>query len=345
LEDNDKIIKFEAKIMSMRREWYIIDQYVYDELKEMLDRVMEKKQELDKKRPLSYTALQRIKEELYIEWNHHSNAIEGNTLSLNETRIVLNDGITIGGKSLREHLEIIGHNEAIKFIEGLANPKYVLNGKDILEVHNIIMLPVYKDIAGRLRNGAVRISGANFIPPAAHKVPELFDDMVYQIVSLSNELNPVFLAALFHHRFVWIHPFFDGNGRVARLIMNLILMSKGFPPAIILKEDRKKYYDALNKANNGHYEKFFQLIIQSVERSLNIYLSTTSITYDYQPIINIVKEPEVPYGSEYVSLLARQGKIDAHKEGKVWYTTKDAILDYIEHRKKERKLKPKTSKK
>lgn len=326
---------------SMERKWYHIEQNIYDELKDIIDRVNEKKQKLDEKRPLPYSVLHRVKEELYLEWNHHSNAIEGNTLTLNETKVVLNDGLTIGGKSIREHLEIIGHNEAIKFIQELAHPMYVLNGSDILDVHNIIMLAVNKDIAGRIRNGAVRISGANFIPPAAHKVPDLFDEMVYHIATLTNELHPVILAALFHHRFVWIHPFFDGNGRVARLIMNLILMSKGYPPAIILKEDRKKYYDALNKANNGHYEKFFQLVLQSVERSLNIYLSAHPDYDEYDTISNIVSESQVPYGSEYVSLLARQGKIDAYKERNVWYTSKRAIEEYIAKRKKERALKPK----
>ncbi len=335
MEVTDIICNFVAK-NNMERKWHIIPTEIYDELGALIQITTNKKQQLDKKRPLPSAVLNRIKEELYIEWNHHSNAIEGNTLSLNETRVVLQDGLTIGGKSLREHLEIIGHNEAIQHIERLAHPNYVLNARDILEVHEIIMYAVDKHIAGRIRNGAVRISGANFIPPAAHKVSDLLDELIYNIVSISNELNPILLAALFHHRFVWIHPFFDGNGRVARLIMNLILMSKGYPPAIILKEDRKKYYDALNKANNGNYTKFFQLILQAEERSLNIYLSAFPGYSEYQPISEVVSEPDIPYNAEYVSLLARQGKIDAHKEGKNWYTTKTAIKEYMKKRKKTR---------
>ena len=117
-------------------------------------------------------------------------------------------------------------------------------------------------------------------------------------------------------------------------------MKEGFPPAIILKNDRKKYYDALNSANNGDYSKLLLLILQASERSLDIYLGSLNNTYnDYQPISMIVEEEGVPYGQEYVSLLARQGKIDAFKEGRNWLTTKDAILDYIEKRERKRILK------
>ena len=154
------------------------------------------------------------------------------------------------------------------------------------------------------------------------------------------ELNDIELATIFHHRFVWIHPFFDGNGRTVRLLFNLLLMKEGFPPAIILKNDRKKYYDALNSANNGDYSKLLLLILQASERSLDIYLSSLNNTYDnYRPISDIVEEEKLPYGQEYVSLLARKGKIDAFKEGRNWLTTKEAVLDYIENRERKRILK------
>jgi Fic family protein len=150
-------------------------------------------------------------------------------------------------------------------------------------------------------------------------------------------LNDIVLATIFHHRLVWIHPFFDGNGRTVRLAMNLLLMRAGFPPAIILKNDRKKYYEALNQANKGSYQKLCVLMTQALERSLNIYLNALpGYSYEYEPIVRIVEEPEVPYGQEYVSLLARQGKIDAYKEGNVWYTTREAVKDYVEGRKRKR---------
>jgi len=152
-------------------------------------------------------------------------------------------------------------------------------------------------------------------------------------------LNDIELAAIFHHKFVWIHPFFDGNGRTVRLVMNLLLMRRGFPPAIILKNDRKKYYEALNQANNGNYQKLILLMCQAVERTLNIYLNALPDNdQEYDIIANIVNEPGSPYGQEYISLLARQGKIDAYKEGRNWLTTKKAIDDYINNRQRKRLL-------
>jgi len=144
-----------------------------------------------------------------------------------------------------------------------------------------------------------------------------------------DELDVVGLATLLHHRLVWIHPFYDGNGRTARLIMNLLLIQAGYPPAIILKNDRKKYYAALNNANTGDYNKLYLLMAQALERSLNVYLSIIPDQDDYLPISDIVNEPEIPYGQEYVSLLARRGKIDAYKQGRNWVTTKAAVMDYV----------------
>ncbi len=139
------------------------------------------------------------------------------------------------------------------------------------------------------------------------------------------------MATIFHHKFVWIHPFFDGNGRTVRLAMNLLLMNAGFPPAIILSNDRKKYYSALNKANKGDYRKLMLVISQALERTLNIYLNALPDSDDdYKVISNLVQEEAVPYGQDYISLLARQGKIDAYKEGRNWLTSKKAIEDYIQ---------------
>ncbi|MFA9213612.1 MAG: Fic family protein, partial [Candidatus Methylacidiphilales bacterium] len=190
------------------------------------------------------------------------------------------------------------------------------------------------------RNSGVRITGANFVPPNALKVYDYIEDLISWVNTVAKDMHPVIAATVFHHRFVWIHPFFDGNGRTVRLLFNLLLMKEGFPPAIILKNDRKKYYDALNKANNGDYSKLVLLVLQALERSIDIYLSNLTNTYDdYQPISSIVNEPDVPYGQEYVSLLARQGKIDAFKEGKNWYTSKVALNNYIEKRDRKRNAK------
>jgi Fic family protein len=282
-------------------------------------------------------ALAKIKEALTIEWTYNSNSIEGNTLSLRETQMVLQEGITIKGKSLREHFEAKNHEKAIDHLYDLVNEDYILRSMDVLTLHGFVLRSIEDEFAGRLRNGGVRISGANFIPPNAHKVPDLVDELVQFVNENPLELNDIELATVFHHKFVWIHPFFDGNGRTVRLVMNLLLMRRGFPPAIILKNDRKKYYEALNQANNGNYQKLILLMCQAVERTLNIYLSLLPDNdTEYQLISDIVNEPESPYGQEYISLLARQGKIDAYKEGKNWLTTKKAIEEYMQNRKRKR---------
>ena len=183
----------------------------------------------------------------------------------------------------------------------------------------------------------MRITGANFTPPNANKVADLLDELIDFINTNPLQLNDIELATIFHHKLVWIHPFFDGNGRTVRLSMNLLLMRNGFPPAIILKNDRKKYYEALNQANNGNYQKLTLLMCQSLERTLNIYINALpDNNTEYVEISNLVQEPNMPYGQEYISLLARTGKIDAYKEGRNWLTTKEAVESYIINRKRKR---------
>ena len=305
-------------------------------LRPNLDRVMEKKRKLDEMRPLPTAALDRLREALNIEWTYNSNSIEGNTLSLNETRVVLEDGMTVKGKSMREHLEVTNHHDAIEHLERLVRSDSPLLEGEILDLHELVMLRIEKEFAGRLRNAGVRIVGANFTPPNALKVAPLLTELIDFVNTNPNGLDPLVLATVFHHRFVWIHPFFDGNGRTVRLVMNLMLMRKGFPPAIILRNDRKKYYDALNRANSGSYARLVLLVAQALERSLDIYLSLYPESEEYRPISSIVSEPSVGYGQEYVSLLARQGKIDAYKEGRNWYTTESAIAEYVTNRKRKR---------
>jgi Fic family protein len=304
-----------------------------------LERLDAKKSKLDGKRPLPVIALDRIREDLFIEWSYNSTSIEGNTLSLNETRLVLQEGITVKGKTLREHIEVSNHHEAIDFVESLAVKQKLLHEQDILKIHEIVMTKIQKEFAGMYRNGMVRISGANFVPPNPLKVQLLMDDFLSFVNENSLDLSHVEMAALMHHRFVWIHPFFDGNGRTVRLLMNLYLMQRGYPPAIILANDRKKYYEALNQANQGKYEKLILMVCQAVERSLDIYLMAYPDGYEYKPIQTIVEEEKLPYGQEYLSLLARQGKLDAYKEGRNWYTSKESIQEYLSGRKRKRTVK------
>lgn len=313
--------------------------YDYEGLEQSLNRIREKKTRLDALRPLPKAALQNIKTSLTLEWTYNSNSIEGNTLTLQETRMVIEDGMTIKGKSLREHFEAVNHQDAIELVEQLATAPHPLSAQEVLQVHGLVLQKIEKEFAGRYRNAGVRISGANFVPPNALKVDALMDDLLQWVNDTNPAMDTVVKVAIFHHRFVWIHPFFDGNGRTVRLLFNLLLMREGFPPAIILKNDRKKYYDALNKANNGDYGKLLLLVVQALERSLDIYLSNFTNTYDaYQPISDIVSEPDFPYDQEYVSLLARRGKIDAFKEGRNWLTSKEAVVEYMKLRQRKRRV-------
>lgn len=307
------------------------------ELQATFDRLYEKKAMLQNSRPLPNIALQKIREALSIEWTYNSNSIEGNSLTLRETQMVLQEGITIKGKSLREHFEAKNHETALNFLYKLIEENHLLSSKDILSLHQLVLRSIEDDFAGRLRNSGVRIAGANFLPPNAQKVSGLLDELIQFVNTNTLGLNDIELATVFHHKFVWIHPFFDGNGRTVRLAMNLLLMRSGFPPAIILKNDRKKYYDALNSANKGNYSKLALLMSQALERTLNIYLQALPDSdLGYTEISRLVEEEELPYGQEYISLLARQGKIDAYKEGRNWLTTKEAVEDYIKNRKRNR---------
>lgn len=314
-----------------------IDTNYREEFQSTFDRLYEKKQVLQTSRPLPAIALNKIKESLSIEWTYNSNSIEGNTMSLRETQMVLQEGITIKGKSLREHFETHNHDKAIDYLFSIVNDDYMLRSIDILSLHGLVLRSIEDDFAGRLRNGGVRISGANFVPPNANKVSDLLDELIDFINTNPLGLNDIELAAVFHHKLVWIHPFFDGNGRTVRLAMNLLLIRCGFPPAIILKNDRKKYYEALNQANRGNYQKLTLLMCQALERTLNIYINALpGNDTEYISISNLVQEPDMPYGQEYISLLARQGKIDAYKEGRNWLTTREAVENYMATRKRKR---------
>lgn len=308
-----------------------------EEMMPFFERLEMKLEQLKKHRPLPSMALNKIREALTVEWTYNSNSIEGNTLSLRETQMVLQDGITIKGKSLREHFEAKNHERAINLLYKLVDDQKIISIHEVLSLHGLVLNSIEEEFAGRLRNGGVRISGANFVPPNALKVSGLLDDLFTFVETNPLNLNIIELATVFHHRFVWIHPFFDGNGRTVRLAMNLLLMKQGFPPAIILTNDRIKYYTALNDANKGRYGKLMLLMAQALERSLNIYLNALpGNTLEYTEISNLVEEENLPYGQEYISLLARTGKIDAYKEGRNWLTTKKAIDDYFKNRKRKR---------
>ncbi len=217
-----------------------------------------------------------IKEALRIEFLYESNRIEGNTLTLRETHLVINEGMTISGKSMREHLEAINHQEAILFIEDIVYKKVDLSEYILKQIHGIVLYGIDRENAGVYRKLPVAISGSSHIPPQPYLLQDLMDDYFRFYAQCHTKLHPVTLAAEMHQRLVTIHPFIDGNGRTSRLIMNLILLQHGFPLAIIGGdyENRMAYYDALEKAqtNNQDNQDFILLIAEKVLFALQRYI-------------------------------------------------------------------------
>jgi len=234
-----------------------------------------KKEALDQFRPLPTELVTNLDDWFKVELTYTSNAIEGNTLTRKETALVVEKGLTVRGKSLHEHFEAHNHGKALDFIKSLVDKKSSsITEKDILEIHRLILHGIDDDNAGRYRRVPVRISGSMVVLPNYVKVPELMADLVITLFQNFKKYHPVELALLAHYELVTIHPFSDGNGRTARLLMNLILMQNGYPPAIISKRDRDRYITSLEKAQlGGSREDFDKLIVKAVDKSFTIYLN------------------------------------------------------------------------
>jgi len=238
----------------------------------MFEPIELKKYLIDQKRPLQPNTIRSIRESMLLDWTYNSNAIEGNTLTLSETKVVL-EGITIGGKTLKEHLEAINHREAILYVEDIVKNKEDFSEWQIKSIHRLILKGIDVENAGVYRKENVLISGATHIPPDYFLVPEQMSDLLRWYNGEGQMLHIVERAALLHTIFVKIHPFIDGNGRTARLLLNLELIKNGYPPIIIRKEDRIVYYNALEKAHtNDDSREFIELIVDSLNRTLDLYL-------------------------------------------------------------------------
>lgn len=232
-----------------------------------------KKKRLDNYKPLQKELVRNLEEWFRIELTYTSNAIEGNTLTRAETAMVVEEGLTVSGKSLIEHQEAINHAEAFDYIQTLVTKKrQELTAKDILDIHSIILRKIDDTNKGRYRNLAVRLGGSETILPNPLKVPELMEEFVKWLQS-DNPDHPVKIAIDTHYKLVSIHPFVDGNGRTARLLLNLLLMQAGFPPAIIRKEDRTVYIDSLEKGQTKNdLAEYYTVLLEAVDHSLDIYL-------------------------------------------------------------------------
>lgn len=231
-----------------------------------------KKKILDSRKPFPTHTLASLREKLLVEWTYHSNAIEGNTLTLSETKVVL-EGITVGGKTLREHLEVINHREAILYIEEIIRNQEELSEWQIKNIHAIVLKGIIPSEAGRYRQENVFISGAEHVPPDFLQVPEQMQAMMEWYHEEGQKRHAVERAAILHSDFVKIHPFVDGNGRTARLLLNFELMKAGFVPIVMKKEKRLDYYNALDYSHvTGKYQDFINLVALSVENMLDFYL-------------------------------------------------------------------------
>ena len=244
-------------------------------MEENIERLLEKlaahKKKLDGLRPFSKGIMAKLKEYYDVEGTYNSNAIEGNTLSLGETKLVILDGVTIGGKSVREHLEAINHKKAIDYLESVVSQTSPISEDLILAIHKLILREIDDENAGVYRSTKVHISGSRYAPPDPIAVPHQMKEFIAQINQAGK--HPVIAAADAHYGLVTIHPFIDGNGRCARLLMNLLFMQEGYPPVIVPVSRREEYIKSLDKAQTtGEMAAYYILICECTEYSLAQYM-------------------------------------------------------------------------
>ncbi len=299
----------------------------------------EKLKKLNKRRPISPGLLGKLKEKFELEMTYNSNAIEGNTLTLKETYWVIQQGITVKGKPLKDHLEAKNHKEALDFLYELIeyDKPNTISELLIKQLHLLIIQGIKRDMAGQYRKVDVFITGTDHKPPSALQVPEKMRELINWAKKNHNKMNIVEFSAIFHHKFVHIHPFEDGNGRVGRLLMNIFLMRHGYPLAIIQKNDRQKYYRALVAADDDDYKPIANLTAQAVLQSLNIYLDTITPAKEKENFISLAEAAKnSSYSQAYLGKLAKEGKLDAHKDGRNWVTTEEAIKRYMKELERKR---------
>lgn len=239
----------------------------------------------------------RIREALSMEFLYESNRIEGNSLTLRETQLVIQEGITIGGKSMREHLEAINHQEAILFVEDIVSKKTDFSDYVLKQIHALVLHGIDRENAGVYRKMPVLITGSQHIPPQPYLLQPLMEAYFKFYEESKTQLHPVVLSAEMHERLVTIHPFIDGNGRTSRLVMNLILLQHGYPLAIIGGdyENRMAYYDALEKSQaalgKGAFIEFIaQKVKGSLERYIGILQKNWFLTFQYTVVVQEQKK-------------------------------------------------------
>jgi Fic family protein len=267
---------------------------------EQLVQINQLKALLDSFRPLSAAVLAELKQRYDVRFTYDSNAIEGNTLTQSETELVLSQGITIGGKTLAEHLEVIGHKEAIDYIETLAQTEAPLSEWDIRQIHNLVLRRLSPTEAGRYRQLDVKAAGNDHHYPPHYLLPGLMADFIEWLAEASSTMHPLEYASEAHYRFVSIHPFADGNGRTGRLLMNLLLLRAGFPIVSIAKQNREAYINALATAQQSQNDLtlLLALICEAAREALIETLAVVATAADsknkglpfYQDMIHFLEK-------------------------------------------------------
>ena len=216
-----------------------------DDLRQWRERVAQQKAALDALRPLPAGTLRALDHWYDVELTYTSNALEGNTLTRGETAIVLEKGITVSGKPLKDHLEATGHQSALDYMRALAGTAEPVREMDVRNLHRLVMQALSPDEAGRYSDHGRTISGSPLLLPSPAELPALMGDFGQWLLRTDPKADPGPEAAFdAHERLVTIHPFSDGNGRTARLLMNLLLLKAGYPPLVLLPETRPAYHEA-----------------------------------------------------------------------------------------------------
>jgi Fic family protein len=237
----------------------------------LIDDIEQKKAQLDRLRPLSAAALAQLQKHYDVELTYTSNAIEGNTLTLRETAEVIEHGITVGGKSLRDHLEAVDHYDAVQWVRMLAAASTPVGEAAVCELHRRIVLRSQPEIAGIYTSLPRRIAGSPVVFPNPAKIPQLMGELDTWLKAAPSDPPAAFEG---HFRLTAIHPFGDGNGRTARLLMNMMLIRGGYPPIAVRPQDRKTYLDALEHGSLAEDLDPFQTFMhERLDATLGEYLS------------------------------------------------------------------------
>jgi len=273
-----------------------------------------------------------------IEYAYHTIAIEGNTLTFDQTRKVIEEGLTVEGKTVREHLEAVNIPKALDSLMSLAKVSRPLTVNDVLMIHDLVTHGIAEAEPGKFRSGFVGLTGSTYLPPPAYEVPFLIEEMVKGLNTNPNDLSPTELAFQSHLWLVSIHPFTDGNGRVARLLAALVLLKRGYLPVIVRVERRSSYIQVLQRTQRTtgpNFRGYFNFMAREYIATLAMYSGGLSAKSPEEDIV-LLSEAGKKAGldDEYLGLLARRGLIPAVKRGSRWYIREKDLTEYIIRRKR-----------